>query len=250
MILTVITVDCFSQDILRTDSTGKILGGDGNDWSFDRENYEKNVLGKVIFKTIKKQSIEIPAVPAFNCETNSQGVLIKWTIIPESSFKGFIVERVNVYIDSVDSEWKYIGYVKAKKTKGIVDYEFLDRDVEKYNVYSYRLKAENSNGDIEYLNAAPAFVYPDIGSELYPVYPNPVDDIFYITFYLNEKDMVSIYFLKGNKKINIMSKEGQEKGLYQIYLRKDKFPFSNETVKLYMECGSCGDGYQGDVEFK
>jgi hypothetical protein len=105
-------------------------------------------------------------ITSFTAKAIASGVALKWTTASEVNVKGFEVERrtANTNFASVS------GLVAA----GLNTYSYIDQNVQN-EVYYYRIKAIDQNGDVNYSEIAVVTFNLSSGNSVV-VYPNPTTD--------------------------------------------------------------------------
>ncbi|MBS1518266.1 MAG: hypothetical protein JSS91_09290 [Bacteroidetes bacterium] len=241
------------ESILVTDSRGNILSGDKTDWNYSDKNYNELTGNEDLFKAPHtKKDVAVPEGQQLTYEIIGDKLLLKWSSAKGISFKGFAVEKAEVISGKENLNWTEIGYIKgSKNTNRINRYSYIDKKMKK-GKYHYRLKTESTDGSSGYLNLNGEVNWMDYPStfQFYPVYPNPVNDSFYVRFFVPVKDEVSLFFLKGNDTLYLINNESQTQGFYILRLSKSNFGFSNEVIRLYMVIKSFRKKeYYGDIKF-
>ncbi|HKR06766.1 MAG TPA: PKD domain-containing protein [Bacteroidia bacterium] len=166
--------------------------------------------------------------------------LLNWETASENDNKGFEVQR-----SAAGNDFLKIGFVNGgRNTTGMNAYKFEDREVGK-NIYYYRLKQTDYNGNFKYSNiiAIKREIMNSSGVEF--IYPNPISDQLNIVLSRELKDplSVSLYDIHGKKifnsnitpeqyQVNINLKPfNLSGGMYLIYVVADEKMYSQKLFK-------------------
>lgn len=243
-----ISIESIYPQILSTDSEGNILEGYSNDWNFDISHYS-NILKykKFFFPPVYKDSgyVLIDDPVSMFSEVDRNTVSLSW-IASNLNTMDFLIERKS----TISENWEEIGRVEYDNNSSLeTKYKFVDHNVED-GIYQYRLKYSDDKY-IQYYGL-PNFVITkgkDV-FEFYPAYPNPVNEKVTVSFYIPEKDIVSIFFLNGKDTSYILKHEPQERGFYKLTVDKKSLGFENEIKRLYINCKFCDKKKNfGDIQF-
>lgn len=226
-----------------SDATGGSVFG----WSLD----DVLMLSNIVEIKNKATAFAIPGEPVYDTEgTNSQsitsGFVTQTVVLPLglSNLKASVVNSnvllsfsnendanaVKYFIErksSSENVFTDMGSVNAKQLIGKQDYTYTDTKVNTGNQYTYRVRVENSNGQILYTNLA--FVRFNLKEFNVYTYPNPAKDnvtiniknptgnkVSYKLFDLLGKN-IGTYYAGNAKDINVfMPLNGIAPGLYFI----------------------------------
>ncbi|MBK8980844.1 MAG: hypothetical protein IPM38_00625 [Ignavibacteria bacterium] len=242
------------ETILRTDSKGNIIGGNKKDWSYSEKNYAEILNSENLFVgPNEKSKTPKPVSNGFVYEIIGSKLILTWFTAKGVMTKGFNIERSVIDTANKQSDWSDIGYVNGRgNSKKKYNYRFIEKNLKK-GKYLYRLKMEMPDGNFEYvnLNGEVNWVNFPESTELYPVYPNPVSDVFNIRFFLPVKDEVSLFFLNGKDTLYLLKKKDLAQGFYMMKLNNKTYKFQNEIKTLYLVRRSIiRKVYSGDIQFK
>lgn len=250
----VITSD---SSILRTDNQGNLLGGDMEDWNFDKKTYDEIQKNNFMFRSPLFKNEPVPVAygldEPFTSEIEDKNVILRWFTSSEVDNKVFYVERKNINAANSDQQWNELGFVKGNGNSDKESiYKFIDDDVQIGDRYMYRLKQFSFKDESEYHYLPEEVIvmnYPK-RFEVYPAYPNPVSDKATISFYLPKKEVLNIFFQNGKDTIYILDYYPQLKGFYKLTIDKKSLGFENEIKRLYINCKSCDKKKNfGDIKF-
>ena len=150
---------------------------------------------------------------SFTSSISKRDVTLKWTTLHEINNSGFDIER-----KMKNGNWLKAGFVIGNGTTNVPQtYRFDDRDLSA-DVYSYRLKQIDYNGNYHYFDLANEVI---IGVpekfELSQNYPNPFNPTTKINYSLPFDSRVSlkIYDIAG-KEITQIVNETQSAGYYTV----------------------------------
>ncbi|HRI85418.1 MAG TPA: hypothetical protein PK536_08225 [Ignavibacteria bacterium] len=241
------------ESILRTDSKGNILGGNKKDWSYSEKNYPEILKSEKFFvRPYDTTKAPAPISNGFVYEIIGSKLVLTWFTAKGVNVKGFTVERSVLDSSDKQSDWSEIGYIKGKaNAKNKNSYRFIDNNLKK-GIYYYRLKMEMQGGNFEYVNLNGKVNWLNFPqtTELYPVFPNPVTDVFTIRFFLPVKDEVSLYFLNGKDTVYLIKRKDLAQGFYIMKPSKSTFKFQNEIRTLHLVRRSIiRKVYSGNVQF-
>jgi hypothetical protein len=220
------------DEILRTDETGKILGGDYTDWCMhqpvDTFTYVKYLTATRI---------------------SSHSMQIKWATSKEYHNSGFYIQRSINY----DTNYITLGYLPGSGTSNdSIIYYFTDTTALSSVNYFYRLKIYDNWGNYKYFGTGINILYGIPNYSFGPAYPNPASSIFIIPFSLPRTDTVSIFFIKNPDTVFLINKEKLQAGSYQIDVNNN-FHFGSGIKRLYIKCSSIpvSDSCKsyGDIQF-
>lgn len=126
---------------------------------------------------------------SFNAAQEGKDVRVVWRTASESNNSGWFVERRPAH-----GEWSDLGFVAGRGTTNEQQhYEFLDRDVRPLDVYDYRLRQVDYDGNIDYSPIARLMAAPvPTETRLLPNYPNPFNPNTYITVELAEESEITV----------------------------------------------------------
>ncbi|MEO5571671.1 MAG: PKD domain-containing protein [Bacteroidia bacterium] len=166
--------------------------------------------------------------------------LLNWKTASENNNKGFDVER-----SAPGEDFQKIGFANGNgNSTGLNEYRFEDRNSEK-NIYYYRLKQFDFNGNYKYSNVIAIRRESVNNSGVESIYPNPL--LGQLNIILNaelENDLaVSLYDINGKKIFskNIMPENfsvninlipfNLAQGMYLIYIVADEKIYSQKLFK-------------------
>lgn len=99
-------------------------------------------------------------------------IRLNWATASETNNKGFNIERS---IDGI--EFQNIGYVGGNDNSSAeLHYEFADRDVNPNEIYYYRLKQSDNDGNFEYTTMVSAMLLGTQGFVMTGLKPNPASN--------------------------------------------------------------------------
>jgi hypothetical protein len=224
--------DPVDPGILRTDETGRILGGDYSDWCM---HTAVDTFTHVI---------------AFNVTTVSANTAkLQWITSKEYHSFGFDIER-SLKTDTVFSK---IGFLPgAGISSDSTAYLYYDSVISNVSNYKYRIKITDIFGNFSYEPHGIININPPLNYSFGPIYPNPVSSYFNIRFSISKKDTVSIFFLNNNDSIFVLHNDIKNIGTYEI-LCNNIFNYHNIQKRLYIKCHSLpvSDSCRsyGDIQF-
>lgn len=219
------------DDILRTDETGKILGGDYTDWC---RHQPVDTFTNVKYLTAMR--------------ITSNSMQIKWATSKEYNNSGFFIQRSIRY----DTNFTTLGYKQGSGTSNdSIIYYFTDTTSISGENYFYRLKIYDIWGNYTYCGT----IGINHGKPNYsfgPAFPNPVSSTFKINFSIPRTDTISIFFISNYDTIFLFNKEEKQAGTYVIDI-SNSFHFGNVVKRLYINCGSIPNSDScrsyGDIQF-
>lgn len=165
----------------------------------------------------------------FNAKIENHKVAIRWATLTETSSKVFEIEE-----KKANGDWEKIGEVNAAGFSNVTrQYEFFAK-VPTSKSY-YRLKQIDFDGAFEYSKSV--VVYPDVSSSSVALYPNPINDIFYINGLTSNNYKLFIYDLKGVLQKQYISENTFKEfnisdltsGIYLVEIRND-YSFSRHPI--------------------
>jgi len=148
-------------------------------------------------------------------------VYLRWATATEENNYGFDVERSVI---SRSAGWSKVGFVPGSgTTTELRRYEFED-DLAMLSQYSgviyYRLRQVDVDGKYTYSPVVEVSMSnaPRV-ARLYPSYPNPVNDVITLEWYLPEPGTVSLslYNLQGREVARIQDQKPQERGFHALH---------------------------------
>ncbi|HMP92213.1 MAG TPA: hypothetical protein PKD90_05030, partial [Phnomibacter sp.] len=130
---------------------------------------------------------------------SSSQVNLVWTTVTEANTSYFVVER------SADgSRFSSLGNVTAAgNSTAMRSYHFEDKQLQQSQLWYYRIKLVDLNGEVKYSNVVSIRISANAGSLV--VYPNPVESRFYVT-------LPAI----GRYKLDLVNAQGQQVWTKQV----------------------------------
>ena len=111
----------------------------------------------------------------FTAKRNKHSVDLNWETATEVNNKGFDIER-----SSDGYDFKKIGWQNGKGNSNILEqYSYVDSDIQKGQIYYYRLKQIDYNNQFSYSKIISIELPNEINNSL-RIYPNPATDLLYI----------------------------------------------------------------------
>lgn len=175
---------------------------------------------------INRADFPLPVeLTSFTASVQNQNVNLKWSTSEEINNKGFDIER-----NSFGSGWKKIGFVDGHGTVSSPSlYSFNDYGLNK-EVYNYRLKQIDYNGNFKYYElAAEVVIGVPVKFELSQNYPNPFNPETIINYQLSVNSFVTlkVFDLAGREVAQLLN-EMKPSGYYSI-----KFNGANLSSGIY-----------------
>jgi hypothetical protein len=137
---------------------------------------------------ILQESGELPVeLISFSASVKNGLVILKWETATEINNYGFEVLRKTPYTD-----WRKIGFVEGNGTSNSPNhYLFVDKDLIDANIFQYKLKQVDNDGQFEYSSMIEVKVKPT-HFELYQNYPNPFNPATKIKYSIAKAGLVTI----------------------------------------------------------
>lgn len=148
----------------------------------------------------------------FNTQVNNNSVNLLWETANEYNNASFIIERMI----SGTSTWSKIGVVQGHgNSNSPVKYMFEDQKLST-NIYNYRLKQVDYNGNFEYFNLNQSVRIGKPGSfSLGQNYPNPSNPVAKIDYQIpfDSRVKIVVYDLIGREVVKLVD-ENKQAGYY------------------------------------
>jgi len=128
-------------------------------------------------------------ITKFTAQEMEQSILLSWTTAVEANNKGYEIER-----SSDGNNFELISFVKGNNNSDVEqNYSFEDRKIRYNELYYYRLKQLDHNGNYEYSDVISAKVNKQDRTSISGVFPNPiVDGRFNVELNLHESVIIEI----------------------------------------------------------
>ena len=164
-----------------------------------------------------------------NWDIATRANILDWTTITEINNDRFDIQRVL----NNDNDFKTIGSIGGSgTTSDLVNYTYVDHDIQEGGTYYYRLKQVDYNGGFDYSDivAIDVSLANSVGIK---VYPNPVKDLAQLELIMDDESTlsVSVTDLLGRTIINSTDVHVQ-RGLNQINLNTASIPSGTYLVSL------------------
>lgn len=147
---------------LATLATCPNAGGD-----FDGNHYQElnsaEVTGIVYQSTASNVTLPL-SILNFKAQSQGDNIALKWLTSEEKAFKGFDIQR--------SLEGKEFNSLNWENARGNGTYTYLDKAVEKGQLYYYRLKMVDNDGQYKFSTIQSAIIS---GKNRVGVYPNPTN---------------------------------------------------------------------------
>ncbi|MBS1515530.1 MAG: hypothetical protein JSS63_10875 [Bacteroidetes bacterium] len=237
--------DEYSDDILITDETGRVIGGDYTDWC---TNGISN--GDYLVHTITTGDFLPAGVDSLKISKDSNRVNVSWITTSESQCKKFNLERQMNGLSRWDTIKKTVC---LGSSSGITRYYLIDT-LHNFGRYLYRLRQIDSSSLSTVFQITDTVKY---GTSITPIttiadsygfgpaYPNPaINRMVKIRFTVPQSGFVRVYFDNDD---NIVSKNLQA-GAYEVEVNGATYGFVNEVRRIFIQVGnySC----YGDIQFR
>jgi len=130
--------------------------------------------------------------------------VLNWSVEQDALNAGFAIERNNNDINS----WIQVGYAHRTGADGVMDYQFTDTEVIAGNTYNYRLRQEDTDGNISYSEIR-TVAFGEVSG--LTVVPNPASDFVLLNAGTDAQENLryALYDPAGRKVAEGMVNEGQ-----------------------------------------
>jgi hypothetical protein len=165
---------------------------------------------------------------SFSASVKNGSIILKWETATEVNNYGFEIERQVGSEQSVVGNWERIGFVKGNgNSNSLKHYSFVDNNIVGGDLFNYRLKQLDNDGQFEYSSLIEVKVVPK-KCELYQNYPNPFNPTTSILYTIGNRQFVSlkVYDVLGNE-IAVLVNEEKPAGKYEV-----KFSAIDNTGKI------------------
>ncbi|MBN8570651.1 MAG: hypothetical protein J0M18_13580 [Ignavibacteria bacterium] len=237
--------DEYSTDILITDETGRVIGGDFSDWCSNGISNEDNRISLITgnLLTVNIDSLKI--------SKDSNRVSVSWITATEENCRKFNLERLRIGY----STWDTVKKTNCIGGIGMIGrYKLIDT-LQLSGKYKYRIRQIDSNLTSTIYSINDTVSYGIIGVN--PIsstpnsysfgaaYPNPaVGKKTTLNFQIPQNIFVRVYLDNDENIVN----SNLNAGSYQVEIDGATYGFSNEVRRVYIEAGNfkC----YGDIQFR